>query len=175
MSRVRKVVGGPSTVGWMLGVCAGSVFLVLATTGQGIRIGQHVNADIGPFFGFIGGVITGLVAWSLLLRLAWHCRREYLRRKGTHGTGLVVDSTYRHTLRSSAVTQREVSITVLVTDPETGDTLKVGKRYRFVEFRARRARALHAEFPAGTPMPVLLRGGYAAFDIPDRPGWLDIW
>ncbi|WP_194814979.1 hypothetical protein [Nocardia sp. XZ_19_385] len=175
MSQVRKVVGGPTTLVWMLGVCAGSVLFVLAVTGQGIRIGQHVNADVGPFFGFLGGIVTGLVLWSLLLRVAWRYRREYLRRKGTHSIGSVVDSDYRHTLRSSVVTQREVSIEVLVTHPETGEALQVRKRYCFVEFRARRARALHAEFPTGTPMPVFLRGRYAAFDIPDRPGWLDIW
>ncbi|MEU8900395.1 hypothetical protein AB0C65_31340 [Nocardia sp. NPDC048505] len=148
---------------------------MLLVTGQGMRVGQHVDADVGPIFGLLGGVVAGLVSWSLLLRVAWRFRRKYLHRKAAHATGSVVDSSYRKTLRTSVVTQREVSIEASVTHPETGETFQVRKKYCFVEFRARRARALHAEFSPGATIPVLLYGRYAAFDIPDRPGWLDIW
>ncbi|MGK8505424.1 hypothetical protein [Nocardia asiatica] len=59
--------------------------------------------------------------------------------------------------------------------PETGVEHRLRKEYVFSDFRRGRARSLWTGIPAGAPMPVLVRGRAAAFDLPVRPAWADIW
>ncbi|MBF6333119.1 hypothetical protein [Nocardia transvalensis] len=59
--------------------------------------------------------------------------------------------------------------------PETGVDHQLRKEYLFWELRGRTAQALHARFPEGASVPMLVRGRSVALDLPERPVWTDIW
>lgn len=84
-----------------------------------------------------------------------------------------MESHYRRVSRATGLDEHRVRIGVDFVHPEMDHRLQ--KEYMFTQFREVRARALHARFPEGTAMPTLVLGRSGAFDIPERPGWVDIW
>lgn len=171
----KKLVG-PATLVWMVPVVVGALLAAALGFRAGWWIGLRLIEPLALFTGF-AGLFVGVQLWVRLLGLAWRRRREYLRTAGTKTPGVVVDAAYRRdTGRHLPFTDtHRVRIDTELTHPETGVTLQIRKEYRFPHWRKSKADSLIARFPVGASMTVLVRGNYAAFDIPDRPVWPDIW
>ncbi|GAB0106305.1 hypothetical protein JMUB6875_52890 [Nocardia sp. JMUB6875] len=171
----KKLVG-PATLVWMLPVIVGALLAAALGFRAGWWIGLRLIEPLALFAGF-AGLFVGVQLWVWVLGLAWRRRCEYLRTAGTKTPGVVVDVGYRRdTGRHLLFTDtHRVHIETEFTHPETAAVLRIRKEYRFPHWRKSKADTLFGRFPVGAAMPMLVRGNYAAFDIPDRPVWPDIW
>ncbi|WP_446225564.1 hypothetical protein ACTWPB_11035 [Nocardia sp. IBHARD005] len=141
----------------------------------GLGLGQWSGNDAVLALSFPLSIVFGIVLWAQVLGLVWRGRRAYLQRRGRMVAGSVVESRYRRVSRATGLDEHRVRIEVDFVHPETGMDHRLQKEYMFTPFRQGRACALNARFPEGATMPMLVRGRSGAFDIPERPGWVDIW
>ncbi|QLY30662.1 hypothetical protein [Nocardia huaxiensis] len=175
MSR-KNLVGG-KTLLWMIPVALGALLVGALGFNAGWWVGVWLDLEpLGLITGF-AGVFVAIQLWILLLGVAWRQRRDYLRRAGAKTLGTVSEVRYRkfdgrHIPYSDT---HRVRVHADFTHPETGEEYRIRKEYRYPHWRESTAKALLAQFPAGTHIPLLVRGNYAAFDIPERPVWADIW
>ncbi len=160
---------------WAAAVTVAAVLYFCGVLNLGWRLGQLVDNEAVAMLSFPASILVALMSWPLLLRAAWRARRGYLRRTATAVTGTVVASSHRKVWRSSAFDLHSVRIEVAFAHPTTGANHRLSKDFAFTQFRARRARELHARSAPGASVPILVHGPTAALDIPQRPACLDIW
>ncbi|WP_405159912.1 hypothetical protein OG203_26065 [Nocardia sp. NBC_01499] len=151
------------------------MLFVLGVVDLAILLGMRFGNDAAVALTLPVGIVVGMVLWTQVLGVVWRFRRSYLRRSGAPISGAVIESDYRKLHRVNGFDQHRVRIEVTFTHPETGAEHRLRKQYLFMEFRQGRAKSLQAEFPVGASVPMLVRRQSAAFDLPARPAWIDIW
>ncbi|WP_174184082.1 hypothetical protein [Nocardia barduliensis] len=174
MGKGRNLIG-PANLVWVLVAGVGAVLFVAAVVSLGVRLGMRSGLEAAAILALPVSVVLGMVLWTQVLGVVWRLRRAYLRRSGTAVPAAVVDTSYRRLNRINGFDQHRVRIEVTFGHPETGVEHLLRKEYVFSEFRRRRATSLQADFPEGASMTALVRGRSAAFDLPVRPAWADIW
>ncbi|WP_280310029.1 hypothetical protein [Nocardia abscessus] len=174
MGKGRNSVG-PANLVWVLAAGAGAVLFVAGVVSLGVRLGMRSGLDAAAILALPVSVVFAMVLWTQVLGAVWRLRRAYLQRSGTTVPGSVVGTSYRRLNRVNGFDQHRVRIEVSFEHPETGVEHRSRKEFVFSEFRRGRATSLQARFPEGASVPMLVRGRTAAFDLPVRPAWADIW
>lgn len=121
-------------------------------------------------------ILVMFATWPVVLLVVWRSRLAYLRRVAKPVRATVTRREHTATRTSNRIlATHEVRLEVLFTHPQKGVEYRVAKRFAFNQLLRSRADDLHEQFPEGATMPVLVRGRSTAYDIPRRPGWIDLW
>ncbi|UGT41296.1 hypothetical protein LTV02_36090 [Nocardia yamanashiensis] len=174
MSR-RKLIGWASLV-WMLCVFLGGILFVGYSFVLGMRIAQWTGSSVAVVFAILISPLVGAALWIALLGVAWRRRRAYLRTAGAPAEGAITAARFREIPnRNSPFNTYQLRVEVAFTHPESGADHTLEKRYRFPEWHASKATSLRDRCTVGASIPLLVRRNHAAFDLPERPSWADIW
>lgn len=162
---------------WVLVCGAAAVLFVAGVAWAGLWLGRRIFGDgVGATLMLPVSLVVAMLLWTqVVLGLIWRVRRAALRRSGSVTTGTVAESSYRRLNRVNGFDQHRVRIEVTFVHPATGVDVRQHKDYVYSEFFRARATELRDRIPAGTTVPMLVHGHSAAFDIPERPAWADIW
>lgn len=164
-----------ATIPWMLAVAVGSVLFVSAVLNVVWSLWGRSSLGDTQILALPVGLLLGTRLWPLVLDGAWWLRHAHLSRRAKVITGTVVDTGYRLRRRGEAMDLHELQIEVEFSHPETGVPHRVRKSFTFPRWRGKVMRKFRDRFPVGASMPMRVRGRSSAFDLPERPSWVDIW
>ncbi|MBF6213569.1 hypothetical protein IU487_21365 [Nocardia puris] len=163
------------TLPWRAAVVIGAAVFVTSMLRAGLALMDRMDPSsmLAPLL-IPASLMLGILLWPLVLELAWIARREFLRRAGTAVDGSVVSRSIRR-LRRATGYRYEVKFEVALRHPRTDADQRLAKTFVFPRFFEKRAQSLHDRFPEGARVPLLVRANYGAFDVYERPVWVDIW
>ncbi|KAA8890438.1 hypothetical protein F3087_03900 [Nocardia colli] len=176
MGRSQKLIG-PMSLVWALGVAVAAVFFMLGMLKLVMVATRWTGSQAAMALFLPIGLLAGMGGWMLVLAAAWRVRRNYLRRKGTALTAVVVESDLgiKHRSGTLSFDLWRVQVEAQFPHPDTGTEARVRKQFLYPKYREVKARALAERLSAGSSVPIVVRKNSALFDIPKRPIWIDIW